>query len=125
MNPVIQTSGGTSYIEGLEDRTFQYVFSDASIDAVEESDVVVALGTELGEGVGDDRLDEVLLRREVVVEGAERDVGALGDLLDAQPGDALLADERAAGVDEAAAGALAAAPRHHDGDRGFVIPGLH
>jgi acetolactate synthase I/II/III large subunit len=47
--PVIQTSGGTSYIEGLEDRTFQYVFSEASIDAVEECDVVVALGTELGE----------------------------------------------------------------------------
>ena len=47
--PVIQTSGGTSYIEGLEDRTFQYVFSDASIDAVEESDLVVAVGTELGE----------------------------------------------------------------------------
>jgi thiamine pyrophosphate-dependent acetolactate synthase large subunit-like protein len=47
--PVIQTSGGTSYIEGLEDRTFQYVFSEASVDAVEESDLVVALGTELGE----------------------------------------------------------------------------
>lgn len=47
--PVIQTSGGTSYIKGIEDRTFQYVFSDASIDAVEESDLVVALGTELGE----------------------------------------------------------------------------
>jgi thiamine pyrophosphate-dependent acetolactate synthase large subunit-like protein len=47
--PVIQTSGGTSYIEGLEDRTFQYVFSEASIDAVEESDVVLAVGTELGE----------------------------------------------------------------------------
>ncbi|MFM6931108.1 MAG: thiamine pyrophosphate-binding protein [Novosphingobium sp.] len=47
--PVIQTSGGTSYIKGIEDRTFQYVFSDASIDAVEECDVVVALGTELGE----------------------------------------------------------------------------
>jgi len=47
--PVIQTSGGTSYIEGIEDRTFQYVFSEASIDAVEASDVVVALGTELGE----------------------------------------------------------------------------
>ncbi len=47
--PVIQTSGGTSYIKGLEDRTFQYVFSDASIDAVEECDVVVALGTEIGE----------------------------------------------------------------------------
>ncbi len=49
--PVIQTSGGTSYIEGIEDRTFQYVFSDASIEAVEESDLVVALGTELGEPV--------------------------------------------------------------------------
>lgn len=49
--PVIQTSGGTSYIKGLEDRTFQYVFSDASIEAVEACDVVVALGTELGEPV--------------------------------------------------------------------------
>ncbi len=47
--PVIQTSGGTSYIKGIEDRTFQYVFSDASLVAVEESDLVVALGTELGE----------------------------------------------------------------------------
>ncbi len=47
--PVIQTSGGTSYIKGIEDRTFQYVFSEASIDAVEDSDCVVALGTELGE----------------------------------------------------------------------------
>ena len=49
--PVIQTSGGTSYIEGLEDRTFQYVFSNASIEAVTESDLVLALGTELGEPV--------------------------------------------------------------------------
>ena len=49
--PVIQTSGGTSYIEGIEDRTFQYVFSDASIEAVERCDVVLALGTELGEPV--------------------------------------------------------------------------
>jgi acetolactate synthase-1/2/3 large subunit len=47
--PVIQTSGGTSYIPGIEDRTFQYVFSEASVDAVEACDVVVALGTELGE----------------------------------------------------------------------------
>ena len=49
--PVIQTSGGTSYIAGIEDRTFQYVFSDASIEAVEASDLVVALATELGEPV--------------------------------------------------------------------------
>ena len=47
--PVIQTSGGTSFIEGLEDRTFPYGFSEVSIDAVVESDLCLALGTELGE----------------------------------------------------------------------------
>ena len=47
--PVIQTSGGTSFIQGLEDRTFPYVFSNASIEAVTESDLCLALGTELGE----------------------------------------------------------------------------
>ena len=49
--PVIQTSGGTSYIEGLEDRTFQYAFADVATEAVVKSDLVVALGTELGEPV--------------------------------------------------------------------------
>lgn len=49
--PVIQTSGGTSFIKGLEDRTFQYVFQDATLEAVEESDLCLALGTELGEPV--------------------------------------------------------------------------
>ncbi|HEX7821983.1 MAG TPA: hypothetical protein VF463_15345 [Sphingobium sp.] len=47
--PVIQTSGGTSFIEGLEDRTFPYGFSKVSVDAVVESDLCIALGTELGE----------------------------------------------------------------------------
>jgi thiamine pyrophosphate-dependent acetolactate synthase large subunit-like protein len=47
--PVIQTSGGTSYIPGLQDRTFPYLFSPAANEAVEESDLCVALGTELGE----------------------------------------------------------------------------
>lgn len=47
--PVIQTSGGTSFIPGLEDRTFPYGFSDCSLDAVVESDLCLALGTELGE----------------------------------------------------------------------------
>jgi acetolactate synthase-1/2/3 large subunit len=47
--PVIQTSGGTSFIPGLEDRTFPYGFSEVSVDAVVESDLVIALGTELGE----------------------------------------------------------------------------
>ncbi len=49
--PVIQTSGGTSYIDGLEDRTFPYGFSAAAIDAVVKSDLCLAIGTELGEPV--------------------------------------------------------------------------
>ena len=49
--PVIQTSGGTSFIEGLEDRTFPYGFSAAAIDAVVKSDLCLAIGTELGEPV--------------------------------------------------------------------------
>ncbi|PRC56797.1 acetolactate synthase, partial [Mycobacterium sp. ITM-2017-0098] len=46
---VIQTSGGTSFIPGLQDRTFPYLFSPAANQAVEESDLCVALGTGLGE----------------------------------------------------------------------------
>jgi thiamine pyrophosphate-dependent acetolactate synthase large subunit-like protein len=49
--PVIQTSGGTSFIPGLEDRTFPYGFSPAAVEAVTTSDLCVALGTELGEPV--------------------------------------------------------------------------
>jgi acetolactate synthase-1/2/3 large subunit len=49
--PVIQTSGGTSYLEGLEERTFPYGFSDAAVEAVTDSDLCIAIGTELGEPV--------------------------------------------------------------------------
>lgn len=49
--PVIQTSGGTSFIEGLEDRTFPYGFSESAVEAVVKSDICIALGTELGEPV--------------------------------------------------------------------------
>jgi thiamine pyrophosphate-dependent acetolactate synthase large subunit-like protein len=49
--PLIQTSGGTSFIKGLEDRTFPYGFSKAAIEAVVKSDLCVAIGTELGEPV--------------------------------------------------------------------------
>ncbi|MEI7715579.1 MAG: thiamine pyrophosphate-binding protein [Mycobacterium sp.] len=49
--PVIQTSGGTSFIRGLEDRTFPYGFSSAAVEAVVTSDLCIALGTELGEPV--------------------------------------------------------------------------
>jgi thiamine pyrophosphate-dependent acetolactate synthase large subunit-like protein len=49
--PVIQTSGGTSFIPGLEDRTFAYGFSPSAVEAVVASDLCVALGTQLGEPV--------------------------------------------------------------------------
>lgn len=49
--PVIQTSGGTSYIKGLEDRTFPYGFSVSAVEAVVQSDLCLAIGTELGEPV--------------------------------------------------------------------------
>ncbi|HME77154.1 MAG TPA: thiamine pyrophosphate-binding protein [Mycobacterium sp.] len=49
--PVIQTSGGTSFIPGLQERTFPYGFSSAAVEAVVTSDLCIALGTELGEPV--------------------------------------------------------------------------
>jgi len=49
--PVIQTSGATSFLKGLEERTFAYGLSPAAVDAVVKSDVVLAIGTELGEPV--------------------------------------------------------------------------
>jgi len=47
--PVIQTSGGTAFIAGLEDRTFPYGFSTVANEAVQKSDLCIAIGTELGE----------------------------------------------------------------------------
>jgi len=49
--PVIHTYPLSSYIEGLEDRTFPFGFSPASIEAVSNSDLVIAIGTEIGEPV--------------------------------------------------------------------------
>jgi acetolactate synthase-1/2/3 large subunit len=48
---VIQTSGGTSFIKGLEHCTFPYGFSASAVDAVVTSDLCIAIGTELGEPV--------------------------------------------------------------------------
>ncbi|MFG3615676.1 thiamine pyrophosphate-binding protein [Nocardia sp. NPDC047654] len=90
--PVIQTSGGTSYIEGLEDRTFAYGFSPSSIDAVVRSDLCLAVGTELGEpvhyGVGRHWAANEANRKWILVEqnpeaiGVNRpiDVPLVGDL---------------------------------------------
>jgi acetolactate synthase I/II/III large subunit len=49
--PMIQTSGGTAFIKGIENRTFPYGFSPSAIDAVVKSDLCIAIGTELGEPV--------------------------------------------------------------------------
>ncbi|OBI45907.1 acetolactate synthase [Mycobacterium kyorinense] len=49
--PVIQTSGGTAFIKGIEDRTFPYGFSPSAVEAVVQSDLCIAIGTELGEPV--------------------------------------------------------------------------
>ena len=47
--PVLQTSGGNAFIEGIEERTFPYLFAEVADEIVAKSDVVVAIGTEIGE----------------------------------------------------------------------------
>ena len=95
--PIIQTSGGTSFLEGLEDRTFSYGFSPAAIAAVETSDLVVAIGTELGEPVhfglgrhwagGDAGRKWIYIERDPLAIGVNRkiDVPLVGDLRDVVP----------------------------------------
>lgn len=90
--PVIQTSGGTSFIPGLEDRTFPYGFSPAAVEAVVESDLCLALGTELGEPVHygkgrhwaacNDIRKWILVEQDPLAIGVNRpiDVALVGDL---------------------------------------------
>lgn len=90
--PVIQTSGGTSFIKGLEDRTFPYGFSPSAVEAVVTSDLVVSIGTELGEpvhyGKGRHWIDNEANRKWISIEldptaiGVNRriDVPLVGDL---------------------------------------------
>ncbi|WP_067693832.1 thiamine pyrophosphate-binding protein [Nocardia jejuensis] len=90
--PVIQTSGGTSYIEGLEDRTFPYGFSPSAVEAVVTSDLCLAIGTELGEPVhygrgrhwvqGEDARRWIMIEQDPTAIGVNRpiDVPLVGDL---------------------------------------------
>ncbi|MGW5384288.1 thiamine pyrophosphate-binding protein [Nocardia sp. NPDC003963] len=90
--PVIQTSGGTSFIEGLEDRTFPYGFSPSAVDAVVKSDLCLAIGTELGEPVhygrgrhwvaGEEERKWILVEQDPTAIGVNRpiDVPLVGDL---------------------------------------------
>jgi thiamine pyrophosphate-dependent acetolactate synthase large subunit-like protein len=90
--PVIQTSGGTSFIKGLEDRTFPYGFSPSAVDAVTKSDLCLAIGTEIGEPVhygvglhwvaGDSTRKWILVEQDPTAIGVNRpiDVPLVGDL---------------------------------------------
>ena len=95
--PIIQTSGGTSFLPGFEERTFPYGFSRPAIEAVSSSDVVLAIGTELGEQVhfgkgrhwnaGDADRKWIYIERDSLAFGVNRaiDVPLLGDLRDVVP----------------------------------------
>lgn len=95
--PIIQTSGGTAFIPGLEDRTFSYGFSPCAIEAVEQSDLVIAIGTELGEplhfglnrhwAAGDDARKWIYVERDPLAFGVNRKIHVplLGDLRDVVP----------------------------------------
>ena len=95
--PIIQTSGGTAFIEGVEERTFSYGFSASAIEAVTTSDLVVAIGTELGEPVhygfhrhwaaGDAKRTWIYVERDPLAFGVNRKIHVplLGDLRDIVP----------------------------------------
>ncbi len=94
--PLIQTPGGAAVLPGLEDRTFPYA-SPAGIEAVAESDLVIAVGTEIGEplhyGVGrhwsKGKADRkwIYIERDPQAIGVNRpiDVPLVGDLRDIVP----------------------------------------
>jgi thiamine pyrophosphate-dependent acetolactate synthase large subunit-like protein len=94
--PVIQTPGGSSFLAGLEDRTFSYS-SPVGTEVVAKSDLVIAVGTEIGEpihyGVGRHWTKGNLDRKWIYIErnplsiGVNRriDVPLVGDLRNVVP----------------------------------------
>ncbi|WHO40673.1 thiamine pyrophosphate-binding protein [Sphingobium sp. AP49] len=95
--PIIQTSGGTAFIPGMEERTFSYGFSPCANEAVEQSDLVIAIGTELGEplhfglnrhwATGDAERQWIYIERDPLAFGVNRKIHVplLGDLRDVVP----------------------------------------
>jgi thiamine pyrophosphate-dependent acetolactate synthase large subunit-like protein len=94
--PVIQTPGGAAVLPGLEARTFPYA-SPVGTDAVAKSDLVIAVGTEVGEPMhfgtgrhwaqGNTDRKWILIEREPTAVGMNRkiDVPLVGDLRDVVP----------------------------------------
>jgi thiamine pyrophosphate-dependent acetolactate synthase large subunit-like protein len=94
--PILQTPGGGAFLPGLEDRTFQYA-SPVGQDVVAKSDLVIAVGTEIGEplhyGVGrhwakgNTGRKWIYIERDPLAIGVNRhiDVPLVGDLRDIVP----------------------------------------
>lgn len=95
--PVIHTYPVSSYLEGAEERTFPCGFSPAGGAAVSGSDLVIAIGTEIGEPVhhgtgghwarGQVDRKWIYVERDPLAIGVNRpiDVPLLGDLRDVVP----------------------------------------
>ena len=94
--PIIQTPGGGAVLEGLDARTFPYA-SPVGIEAIAAADVVVALGTEIGEPIhyghgrhwakGNTARKWIYIERDPLSIGVNRhiDVPLVGDLRDVVP----------------------------------------
>lgn len=95
--PVIHTYPVSSFLKGAEDRTFPCGFSPAGAAAVSASDLVIAIGTEIGEPVhhgvaghwakGNTDRKWIYIERDPLAIGVNRhiDVPLLGDLRDVVP----------------------------------------
>ncbi|WP_232132117.1 thiamine pyrophosphate-binding protein [Luteimonas sp. BDR2-5] len=95
--PIIETFPQSPAIEGFEDRTFPFGFSPAGIAAVAQSDLVIAIGTEIGEPVrsgeeghwqkGNTDRKWIYVEKDPLAIGVNRpvDVPLIGDLCDVVP----------------------------------------
>ena len=95
--PIIHTYPISSFVEGAEDRTFPCGFSPAGAAAVSASDLVIAIGTEIGEPVqhgvgghwakGNVERKWIYIERDPMAIGVNRhiDVPLIGDLRDVLP----------------------------------------
>ena len=95
--PILQTSGCAMTIKGHEHRTFAYGFSPAGRAAASNSDLCIAIGTELGEPVhmgigrhwepGDAQRKWIYIERDAQAIGVNRPIDAplVGDMRDIIP----------------------------------------
>ncbi len=94
--PVIQTPGGAAVLTGFDDRTFPYA-SPVGIEAVAKADLVIAVGTEIGEPIhygtgrhwakGNTARKWIYIERDPLAIGVNRliDAPLVGDLRDVVP----------------------------------------